>query len=203
LTIEAGATGDGTNQPGDAGNADGTGAAATGADPNAKPVDGAVDPAKAGETKADPDYKFTAPEGIELDQARLTEFTTIAKDLKLPAEAAQKLVDLASKAETARVEAHVAQVAKWAEDVKADKDLGGDKLQESAATARKAIDLGPPELKQFLNDTGLGNHPLLFKTFHAIGKALSEESTVVRGGTPAGQRSAADVLYGSSSTPKT
>jgi hypothetical protein len=148
------------------------------------------------------DYTFAAPEGFELNEARLGEFKTIAKDLKLPQDSAQKLVDFAAKSEKERFDAYTKQVTGWADAVKADKDIGGDKLQESAAIARKAIDLGPPELKEFLNASGLGNHPALFKWAHAVGKALSEDS-VVKGTPSAGTKSAAEILYGSTSQPKT
>lgn len=157
--------------------------------------------APAQQAAAEVTYEFKAPEGMELDKARLDEFTAIAKELKLPADAAQKVVDLAIKAETARAEAHVAQVAEWAAAVKADKDLGGDKLQESVAIAMKAIDLGPPELKELLNTSGLGNHPAVFKWAHAVGKALSEDTFKAGQSVPA-NGDMASRLYGSTS-PKT
>lgn len=164
--------------------------------------DEAASTTKDGETKpetAEVDYKFEVPEGVTLDEARTTEFVAIAKELKLPKESAQKVVDLAVKHEQARAEAHVAQVGEWAAAVKADKDLGGDKLGESRAVAKKAIDLGPPELKQFLNDTGLGNHPAIFRWAHAVGKAMSEDNFVQGTKAPAGPvKSQADRLYPSS-----
>ena len=76
----------------------------------------------------------------------------------------------------AAADAHVTLVQSWADAVKADKVLGGDNLTASSVIARKAIDLGPPELKALLNSTGLGNHPAVFKWAHAVGKALSEDS---------------------------
>ncbi len=142
-------------------------------------------------------YDFKAPEGMELDKDDLAGFTQIAKELKLPADKAQAIVDLAIKREEARAAAHVEQVKQWAASVKADKEIGGDKLTESQAIASKAINLGPPELKDFLNDTGLGNHPLFFKWAHAVGKALSEDRFVAGTTAPAGPKSLEERLYGS------
>lgn len=88
------------------------------------------------------------------------------------------MVDLAVKREAGRLEAHKTMVGEWAETVKADKELGGDKLDQTLATAKKAIDLGPPELKEMLNVTGLGNHPAVVKWAYTIGKALSEDRFV-------------------------
>lgn len=212
MTTDATQTGGTNDQPGGQAGADGKPASTDGtnADPtkgqpgadgkpaaDAKPTDDGKQPPKDG---APGEYKFETPEGVELDQARLTEFTTIAKELKLPQEAAQKLVNLAAQHELSRAEAYAKQTAAWADEVKADKDLGGDKLAESIATARKAIDLGPPELKEFLKATGMGNHPAIFRWAHAVGKALSEDTMHRGNSAPAGSKSAADVLYGGTNT---
>ena len=128
---------------------------------------------------AEPDYSFEMPEGIELDKSGVEEFTAIAKELNLPADAAKKLVDLEVKRVQAQQQAHSALVESWAEQVKADKELGGEKLQENLAVARKAIDeFGSPELKELLNSTGLGNHPEVVKLAFKIGKAISEDGFV-------------------------
>jgi hypothetical protein len=160
--------------------------------------DAPAEGAKTDEVKADDapaEYAFTAPEGVELDADQTAQFTAIAKELKLPAEAAQKIVDLATKAEVARVAAFTATVQGWAAEVKADPVLGGDKLEESLAVAKRAIDLGPPELKTLLQSTGMGNHPAVFKWAHAVGKALSPDKFVQGGNAPAGNKSAEHVLY--------
>lgn len=126
---------------------------------------------------AEVEYAFTTPEGVEsLDPKRLEAFTALAKELKLPADAAQRVVDMAAAEAKAAADAHVTLVQSWADAVKADKVLGGDNLTASSVIARKAIDLGPPELKALLNSTGLGNHPAVFKWAHAVGVALSEDT---------------------------
>lgn len=125
------------------------------------------------------DYAFEMPDGIELDKTAADEFTAIAKELKLPKDAAKKLVDLEVKRVQAQREQHSTLVESWAESVKADKEIGGDKLNENLAVARKAIDtFGTPELKELLNSTGLGNHPEVVKLAFKIGKAISEDGFV-------------------------
>ena len=129
----------------------------------------------------------------------LTEITNalkaMAKELKLPKEAAQKMVDLAAAREQARIETHARTVADWAESVKADKEIGGDKLAANLAIARKAIDLGPPELKTLLNASGLGNHPAVVKWALSVGKALSEDNFVPAGKPADSTASMASRLY--------
>lgn len=130
------------------------------------------------QTTAEVAYEFTTPEGIELDKASTDEFVAIAKELKLPRDAAQKVVDLAVKREAARMDAHKAAISSWEDTVKADKEIGGDKLADTLATAKKAIDLGPPELKELLNNSGIGSHPAVVRWAYTVGKALSEDRFV-------------------------
>ncbi|EPY7152255.1 peptidase [Klebsiella variicola] len=144
-------------------------------------------------------YEFQAAEGIELDVEALKDFEPVARDLNLTNEQAQKLVDAYPKilagVQQRQAEAWQAQTEQWAADVKADKEIGGDKLTANLSAAQRALDqFGTPELKEYLNTTGLGNHPDLVKTFVKIGKAMSEDGMVT--GKESGQRTAAEVLYG-------
>lgn len=166
-----------------------------------KPADG-DNPAEDKEQKpegAPEKYEFTAAEGVELDTEAMKDFEPVARDLNLTNEQAQKLVDAYPKilagVQQRQADAWQAQTEQWATDVKADKDIGGDKLTANLSAAQRALDqFGTPELKEYLNTTGLGNHPDLVKTFVKIGKAMSEDGMV--DGSNQGQRSAAEVLYG-------
>lgn len=165
-----------------------------GAEQQAK--DQKADPGKAA-VAAPEKYEFKNAEGQELDAEAVKAFEPIAKELNLSNEQAQKLVDVyGSKIMPKLVEQQAAQwqqqIEQWAEQVKADKDLGTD---ASIGAAQKAMDkFGSPELKQYLNETGLGNHPELVRIFANIGKAMSEDGLVT--GNSGGAKSAADVLFG-------
>ncbi|MFS8283286.1 peptidase [Escherichia coli] len=144
-------------------------------------------------------YEFTAGEGVELDTEALKDFEPVARDLNLTNEQAQKLVDAYPKilagVQQRQAEAWQKQTEDWAASVKADKEIGGDKLTANLSAAQRALDqFGGPALKEYLDSTGLGNHPELVKTFVKIGKAMSEDGMV--DGSNQGQRSAAEVLYG-------
>lgn len=158
------------------------------------------DATKTAETKADDtaatevEYTFDAPEGIELDQAQLDEFKSIAKELKLPADKAKAIADIAIKAEQRRREAHAEMVEGWKSSVAKDKELG---KPENQAVALKAIEaFGTPELKQILNSTGLGNHPEMVRLAYRIGKAISEDAVLGKTTGEAAPRDAASILYG-------
>jgi DNA-binding protein H-NS len=151
----------------------------TASTPPAAAADPKTDATKAPEPQVPESYELQMPEGIELDKASADEFTTIAKELKLDQAAAQKLADIAAKQAQRQVEAHTRLVESWVESVKADKDIGGDKLEENLGIARKALDaFGTPELRDVLNASGLGNHPEVIKAFVKAGKAISEDRFV-------------------------
>ena len=165
---------------------------------NAAPAAGAAAPAsanaaagtqdsKAAEPAVPETYDLKMPEGVELDQAAAAEFTAIAKELKLDQAAAQKLADVGAKMAQRQVEAHAKLVESWAEQVKTDNEIGGDKLAENLGIARKALEaFGTPALRDVLNATGIGNHPEVIRAFYKVGKAISEDRFVAgapKGGT--------------------
>lgn len=150
------------------------------ADANAQPTE-----PKATEPQAPESYEFQMPEGVELDKAAADEFSAIAKELKLDQSTAQKVADVGAKMAQRQAESHVKLVESWVEQVKTDKEFGGDKLDENLAVARKALEtFGSPELRDVLNATGFGNHPEVIRAFFKMGKAISEDRFVT--GSPKG-----------------
>jgi hypothetical protein len=130
---------------------------------------------------------FKLPDGVKLDAAEVTELQTYAKTHNLTQEQAQALVDRTVKT---RGDTEAALVAKQQEAVKqlatdwkaatqADKEIGGDNLTATLATAVKARDaFGSPELIRILNDSGMGNHPEVVRFFAKVGKAMGEDKFV-------------------------
>lgn len=129
-------------------------------------------------------YEFAMPEGVELDSAAAEEFSTLAKELKLPAADAQKVADIAIKMAQRQAEQTAKVVKEWAELSAADKEFGGDNLDANLAVAKKAIaTFGSDQLKELLLSTGLGNHPEFIRFAFKAGKAISDD-TFVKGGQP-------------------
>lgn len=164
----------------------------------AKPADAPTTTQNA-QPEAEIAYEFKLPEGMALDAKSTEDFKALAKELKLPADAAQRLVDIEVTRMQAQAEAHVATVKEWRETVVNDPVLGGDHLAENMAIAKKAVALGPPELNDLLKSTGMDNHPVVFRWALAVGKALSEDKHVQAGGNAGAVKSAAQVLYPSNS----
>lgn len=119
---------------------------------------------------------------MELDGDAVTEFSAIAKELKLSQADAQRLTDVAVRLQQKQVEAHATTVQGWVDQSKVDKEFGGDAFDANMATARKAIDtFGTPGLKELLNASGFGNHPEVIRAFFKAGQAISEGKFVAAG----------------------
>lgn len=145
-----------------------------------KPKDAEGDKEKKG---APEKYEFKVPDGVQLDEALVGEFTPIAKELNLDNAAAQKLVDLYTKAQ---VDSHKKLTDSWAStheqwvgEIKADKEIGGVNFDANIATAKKAMTAaqlgGGKELTEALNLTGAGNHPAVVRFFYKVGKLMVDD----------------------------
>ncbi len=66
----------------------------------------------------------------------------------------------------------------WAQATKSDPEIGGQNLKHSLMFARYALDhFGDVELYDFLDDTGLGNHPDVIRMFKRVGEAAEGDRT--------------------------
>lgn len=148
---------------------------------------------------------FAMPEGMELDGEVFDEFQALAKEHNLPQAEAQKYADfgakLVQKAQESTVQVmqeHWQEtVSKWVDEIKTDKDLGGDKLPETLAVARKVIDtFGGSELISVLEETGMTNNPELLRFVYRIGKATSDDTFHTGKGLSGGsEKTAAQILF--------
>jgi hypothetical protein len=133
------------------------------------------------ETKAEgAPEKYEFKDADKMDSKVLEAFSESAKEANLTQEAAQKLLDKVAPALQARTQEQVKQVhQQWTEASTNDKEFGGEKLKENLGVARKALDqLGTPELRTFLDASGLGSHPEVIRLLWKAGKAISEDKFV-------------------------
>ena len=134
--------------------------------------------------------KITIPEGLSKDDALFTDFTNLAKEHNLTAPIAQGLIDLAAKQVQAASQKLQASWDKqnedWQAEIRADREIGGDKLNGTLQTFSKVAsnpELSDPKFREALAFTGAGNHPAIVRTLARWAKALSEGGPVQ--GTPA------------------
>lgn len=146
-------------------------------------------------------YEWNKPEGFEgeLDQAAIEQFEPIAKELGLTQEQADKLVGIHAEslqsAQQHAAEQHSQQMETWTNELRNDPEFGGANFDANLKSAQKAVkEFGSEGLIKALDETGMGNHPDLVRTFAMIGKSISEDG-FVSGGKSGGPRSAADIMY--------
>ncbi|MEP3276840.1 MAG: hypothetical protein ABJN26_16055 [Stappiaceae bacterium] len=137
-----------------------------------------------GSTEVPEAYEVTLPEGAELDQAALERFSPAFKELNLSNEQVQKLADLRLEEQQAQAQQWADTRQSWVKQGEKDVEIGGDKYRHSVATAQSAIgQFADAEVVQFLEDSGLGDHPAMLRMFHRIGAAMTDDSLVTaRGG---------------------
>lgn len=152
---------------------------------------------------------FKVPDGYTLDAEVSKEASSLFKDLGLSQEGAQRLVDFyvtkTKEAFDQPMKEYESQRAKWRDEVRADKEIGG-KLNSVLTTISKAIDgLGDAGLardfREAMDYTGAGDNPVFIKAFYKLAQKVTE-GTVVRGNGPApvaapnsAPRTAAHALY--------
>lgn len=172
-----------------------------------KPADASVEPGKEPE-KAEPEFKpvtaeaFKFPEGFEKNDEVLAKFLEITNGAKLPADVAQKLIDiqtdLTKAASEAGSKAWTEMQTKWQDEVRADPEIGGQKLEENLSHVAKLIDRVSGDQATAVREafalTGAGNNPALVKFMVKVAKELSDPSPVT--GAPASApRDTASLLY--------
>lgn len=146
-------------------------------------------------------YELTPPDGMDLDAETLAEADPIFRELGLSNDAAQKLIPVAGKfaeriatqtreaSEQAMITEVVAQRKAWAKEARDDAEIGGANWDETVELSAKALDaLGYPKgspFRNFLTDTGLGNHPEMIRAMRTVGELTGEDGDFVRGDTGA------------------
>ena len=146
----------------------------------------------------DPYAEIVLPENSLLSPQTLAAFKQTAAEINLPAKAltqwlSQEENRLAASAEQA-AQAHQTQLENWARQTQA---AFGPRWQEDVSKAVRAADaFGGPQLRQLLEETGLGNHPVIVRTFHAVAQRICEDITP--GGAPSAtaDKTFTQALYG-------
>lgn len=140
---------------------------------------------------------YDIPEGVQMNEATTKELNDMAKSMNLSQVGVQQLVNLHVKSIQEQGDAAQAQFNQlkdeWAQETKT--DLGAEFDKEMGMVRKTVQKFGTPELLQLMDDTGIGNHKAMVLFMRKVGKAIAEDVPVPGAGA-AGNRSAADVLFG-------
>jgi hypothetical protein len=152
--------------------------------PGEKPADTKAEKPKA--VVAPEKYEFTTPKGLpdgqKLDDAVIADLSSVAKELNLSQEQAQKLIDKVWPTMHRRGLESAKEVHEtWVQEIRTHKTLGGEKLVESQKVAQSAINFFDKEGKLGGLLTGplrLGDNPAFFEFAHAVGQAMKNDRFV-------------------------
>lgn len=133
-------------------------------------------------------YELTAPEGYPADG--LPALNKLCRDNGLTKAQGEAVLKYLHTNYTAWQESQAAQVKKWGEEIRADKDFGGDKFEANVADARRGLATFDEDgsIRAMLEATGYGNHPAVLKIFARVGKALGEDKLHGGGGQGANDK---------------
>ncbi len=144
-------------------------------------------------------YELKLPEDSQLDEAVLDRTAAYAKKRGLSNADAQELVDQQNQAVADHLKASREIADGWVNEVKADKELGGDNFKKSSELAKRVVNrFGSDLFKTALIDTGMGNHPELLRFCYNIGLEMGDDTLVIAGTTssaPQKDKKAYDVMY--------
>jgi hypothetical protein len=143
--------------------------------PDAKPEEVAAFREKMGVPKDASGYK--PPEGVPLDQPRWEKWTGHAHKLGLTPEQLTGLATLEAEERQGAVDGARQEWIAGAKQLEA--EWGPELYAKNVTLAARAIDRHmSPEGKQFLDDTGLGNHPEWIKAWASVGALLAEDGYI-------------------------
>ena len=151
-------------------------------------------------------YELQLPKDSLLKQEHVDKVAAEAKARGLSNEDAQKLLERDNSVVSGYLEQTKQNLTelsnKWVDQIKADKELGGEKFNENAELAKRVVGrFATDDFKKVLSESGFGNHPELVRVFARIGRAMSSDKLVIPGSNVATKsKSMEDVFYGDAET---
>jgi len=153
--------------------------------------------------------EFKVPEGFEhLDKDLLEKAAPLFKESGLSQDKAQEFVNMFADSIKGQTESNVAAFTELNETNKKacqdHKEFGGDNLDGSVVKCAKAMGImgdREGEFREMLDQTGLGNNPLMFELLSRIGGSMTEDG-IVDGGKVSAKKDVAKSMYGEDGTGK-
>jgi len=137
--------------------------------------------APAEEKPAGQEYSLQMPEGIQLDRDLLNAAAPVMREAGISVDQANKLVPLVTQVQERFQQSQLDQLlvvqADWARETKSDPQLGGKNLPETVRLVGRALEAGGAaaknhEVRELLNESGLGNHPAFVRLFRNLGAEI-------------------------------
>lgn len=124
-------------------------------------------------------YEFTDAEGNPVSEEVGEDYSMMAREMGLTQEGAQKFY----ASTQAFLKNRIARTNEiWSEQVENDTEIGGERLPQTRANVKAAIErFGTPELRNLIRQVGLSNNPEFVRFFSRVGASLSQDTEFVNG----------------------
>lgn len=151
------------------------------------------------------EYDIKLDGGIELDRALLDRASPVMKELGLTNGQASRLAGVIAEQRKLEYDAlserHQKITSDWQQEIRADRDFGGDNLATSLNNANRVIaTFGDDALRRDLVEIGIGNHPGLFRLLARVGNALSDDKPASSETAAAPPTSPEQAMYGATTS---
>ncbi|MDQ1187008.1 hypothetical protein [Agrobacterium larrymoorei] len=151
------------------------------------------------------EYDIKLDGGIELDRALLERASPVMKELGLTNGQASRLAGVIAEQRKLEYDAlserHQKITSDWQQEIRADRDFGGDNLATSLNNANRVIaTFGDDALRRDLVEIGIGNHPGLFRLLARVGNALSDDKPASSETAAAPPTSPEQAMYGATTS---
>lgn len=131
-------------------------------------------------------YDISLPEGTEVDETSLREFSALAGKIGLSGEAANELAgygfSFAQKAQEAVLRQRTEEVKGWGEEAKRELGARFDEVVGCAGKGIEVLERQIPGIRQALNETGAGNRVEIIRAIAYLGSLVGEDGGKGLGG---------------------
>lgn len=156
------------------------------------------------------EVEVTLPDGVELDEATVKEFSKQAKEWGLNSEQASKAAGFYVAQLQAQEETFQKTNADWEKQLREHSEYGGENYEKATALMRRVVEeVGGKELVDDINRFRLGNLPSLVNFIWKVRGIVQEGSSLMRGAPTGGEPNAEQQLrrdypsmYNEDGTPK-
>jgi hypothetical protein len=171
------------------------------AEPVVEKVVDKVDDKISDAAKADLEIKIGLPEKTYLDAKDLEDIQALAKEHGLTNKQTQALLIKQSEKMDSFVNTQIenfkAKIAGYESAIKTDKELGGEKYNQSVSLAQRVVEkYGNESLRNEFNQSGFGSHPEVIRMLSRIGRQMGDDQLISPNAKPSTTRSAEEIIYG-------
>lgn len=120
-------------------------------------------------------YEWRLPEGVQIGEGETETYQSLFRELSLTQEQVDRIAEVEGELAQARIQQQEQMREDWKAAAQKDEELGRDWDLTLQRAGYALNELADEEFANFLEDTGLGDHPVLIKAFARLGQVMSND----------------------------